>query len=172
MASRVYRHELTGLRFGKLVVLERTEKRIHGKVVWRCRCDCGKESEVLSTRLISGHTKSCGCYNSEHTVAQNTTHGKSKTRLYRIWDSMKTRCFNAKSRAYSYYGGKGITVCPEWKNDFSRFYSWAVTHGYRDDLTIDRINPSGNYCPQNCRWATWHEQRINQTRMGVKRHEV
>lgn len=164
MAQRVFKHDFRGMRFGKLTAIEPTQKRHHGKVVWLCKCDCGKSCMVMSTRLASGHTKSCGCYVHESTIARNTTHGGSKSRLFSIWKSMKTRCLNPRRRDYKYYGGRGISICDAWQCDFAAFRDWAVTSGYRDDLTLDRIDPDGNYSPQNCRWATWHEQRINQRR--------
>lgn len=164
MAQRVYKHDFRGKRFGKLTALEPTTNRVHGKVMWLCRCDCGNFCTVMSTRLASGHTKSCGCYNSEHTVLMNTTHGGTYSRLYSIWSSMKTRCYNPKSKSYGYYGGRGISVCQEWRNDFSAFREWALSHGYQDNLTLDRIDGDGSYSPGNCRWATWHEQRTNQRR--------
>ena len=169
MAQRVYRHDFRGERFGKLVAIEPTEKRLHGKVMWLCRCDCGNICEVMSTRLASGHTKSCGCLNSESTTDMNTTHNGTHTRLYSIWSTMKTRCNNPNSKAYGWYGAKGISVCPEWSSSFSAFRDWATQNGYRDDLTLDRVDPAGNYSPDNCRWATWHEQRMNQRRAA---HEI
>lgn len=165
MPRRVFKHDFRGKRFGKLLAIEPTEERIHGKIVWRCRCDCGNYCMVMSTRLASGHTKSCGCYNSEHTVKMNTTHGGTHTRLYSIWASMKTRCLNPNSKAYHYYGGRGISICDEWKDNFSAFRDWALSNGYRDDLTLDRIDSDKDYSPENCKWSTWHEQRINQRRM-------
>lgn len=157
-------YDFRGKRFGKLVAIEPTQQRLHGKVIWLCKCDCGNLCKILSSRLVSGHTKSCGCYSSERTTELNTTHGGSHTRLYSIWDSMKTRCNNSKSKTYSYYGGKGITVCLEWEKDFATFRDWALDNGYAENLTLDRIDGEKGYCPENCRWATWHEQRVNQKR--------
>lgn len=161
---RVYKHNLSGKRFGKLVVVSESEERRNGRVMWNCLCDCGNSCVVRSCHLISGHTKSCGCFSSEKTTEMNTTHGSTHSRLYSIWKSMKTRCNNPKSKAYNYYGGRGIHICDLWQNDFSAFKEWALENGYSDELTIDRKNPDGNYEPQNCRWTTWHEQRMNQRR--------
>lgn len=88
-------------------------------------------------------------------------HGKRKTRLYRIWANIKTRCTNVNDPHFKRYGGRGITICDEWKNDFKAFYDWSMLNGYADDLTIDRINNDGNYCPANCRWVTVAEQNRN-----------
>lgn len=155
---------ITGARFGMLVALNPTTARKYGSIVWRCICDCGSESNVPRTRLISGHTKSCGCTWSRNRIDANTTHGMTNTRLHRIWRSMKTRCSNPNSKSYLYYGGKGVSVCHEWMNSFEAFYDWAIHNGYKDNLSLDRINGDGNYEPGNCRWATMHEQRVNQRR--------
>ncbi len=168
IVNRIYPPINIGDRYGKLTVIERTCRKEHGKRFWLCRCDCGSTCEVMGTRLSSGHTKSCGCYNSEHTIAMNRTHGGTGTRLYRIWASMKTRCYNQKTKTFCYYGGKGVTICDEWLNDFAAFREWALNSGYREDLTIDRIDSDGPYSPENCRWATWHEQRVNQKKGGIK----
>lgn len=150
--------DLTGQRFGRLVVLKRDFSRKKA-AFWICQCDCGKETTVQSCHLRSGATQSCGCLHMEN--GYKTTwkkHGDYKTRLYHIWITMKSRCFNKKDKRY---GGRGITVCSEWSESFEAFRDWALANGYRDDLTIDRIDVDGNYEPSNCRWATKLEQQSN-----------
>lgn len=164
MKRRIYKHELMGQRFGRLVVTGESEERRNGKVMWDCICDCGTRCKVRSCHLVNGHTKSCGCYSSEKTTEMNTTHGETHTRLHSIWASMKTRCNNPNSKSYAYYGGRGIRVCKLWEDSFEEFRDWALSNGYADDLTLDRKEVNGNYEPCNCHWATWHEQRVNQRR--------
>lgn len=153
--------ELAGKRFGKIKVVSRKgiEK---GSVIWNCVCDCGKEIEISTGRLNFGNVNSCGCVKRQRTIERNTTHGKSNTRLYEIWVGMKKRCYNPKCKAHERYGGRGITVCQEWLDDFMNFYNWAMKNGYRDTLSIDRIDVNGNYEPNNCRWASDKEQGRNQ----------
>lgn len=156
---------LVGRRFGRLTVRERVTSP-KAQAQWRCVCDCGKETVVRSQDLRNGHTKSCGCYGLEVSVSHTpsfSTHKESKSRLYRVWIGIKGRCNNCKNKAYSYYGGRGIKACQEWDTSYETFRKWALANGYRDDLTIDRINVNGNYCPENCRWVDVKTQ-MNNTR--------
>lgn len=154
--------DLTGQKFGRLTVLERSESNKDGRAQWLCLCECGEIKVKLGKLLLNGHCKSCGCGEYENRVNNITSHKLSNTRLYNIWCAMKQRCYYSKHKDYHNYGGRGITVCEEWKNDFKSFYDWSITHGYADNLTIDRMDVNGNYEPNNCRWATAKEQRLNQ----------
>lgn len=176
--------DITGERFGRLVVLRefgRKEKNKH--ICWVCVCDCGNEKIVDGVHLRRGKSTSCGCYSKEKTVERSkqmfedgrmcshTTHGFSKTNLYKTWANIKTRCYNTNNRAYKWYGAKGITMCDEWRNDFCTFKRWAELNGYKPGLTIDRINPFKGYHPDNCRWITIQEQRKT-TRRYITEHGI
>ena len=164
MIGKMRRGDLTGKRFGKLVVVKEVEE--HGYIrYWECQCDCGNTTVVAQCHLKNGHTKSCGCYQKEQIAALegNGTHYGSYTRLYRIWHGMKQRCYNPKARFYNRYGGRGIIICQEWIDGFENFRDWSLEHGYADDLSIDRIDNDGIYAPSNCRWATGEIQNHNKS---------
>lgn len=149
--------DLKGKRFGKLTVIEKAGTNKHRKLMWKCQCDCGNHSIVVGQDLRRGKTSGCGvCI-----IGHNVKRGLTSSRIYGIWNGMKNRCSNENTSSYYRYGARGITVCDEWLNNFQSFYDWAMENGYRDDLTIDRIDNDNGYSPDNCRWITMHEQNRN-----------
>lgn len=157
-----------GARFGKLEVLsEGTPIPRPDKPGWKrrtiiCKCDCGNQLVITRDSLTSGKIKSCGCINKQKGRApRRITHGKTKTRLYRIWSHMKARCDQPNNNRYYRYGARGIKVCDEWHCSFEAFYEWAINNGYQDSLTIERKNNALGYSPENCCWIPLSEQGKN-----------
>lgn len=150
-----------GERYGRLTVVDLFVDQ-GNRYKCRCICDCGNEIIVFQSNLPRGHTQSCGCLKTEIIAdGANTKHGYSKTRLYRIWKYMRKRCRNPNDSNFHKYGARGICVCKEWDDSFLLFREWAISNGYNDSLSLDRINNDGNYEPNNCRWASAKTQGNN-----------
>lgn len=152
-SSKTATKNLTGRRFGKLTVITRCGTHKSGRALWLCQCDCGNEHIAKASDLLRGSTSSCGCNRGSHHM--------TGSRLYRIWNGMKTRCYYPHNDNYSYYGGRGISICDEWRENFETFMQWSLSNGYNDELSIDRINVEGDYEPENCRWVDWKTQCNN-----------
>lgn len=163
--------DATGEKHGRLTAIRRIGKKGHDSL-WEWKCDCGKTAQIRLSAVRSGNTSSCGCLRLERDEVWKETvtrHGYSGTRLYTVWKQMKKRCYNQHDPVYKHYGALGVTVCDEWKNSFTSFRKWMLEHGYdenakRGKCTIDRIDPDGNYCPENCRVVDMHVQAKNKRR--------
>lgn len=156
----------SGMEFGRLTIIDHFKK--NGRTYWHCICSCGNKCDVSQNNLVCGKAKSCGCLNRELASARATKHGLSKTRIHRIWSGLFSRCENENFSEYHNYGARGIKVCDEWQrpDGFMNFYNWSMDNGYVDNLSLDRVDTNGDYCPENCRWATPKEQS-NNTRRNV-----
>ena len=148
--------DLTGQRFGRIIVIEKTDRRSGRHIIWKCKCDCGKETFVSGNNLRSGNTTSCGCLNKELVI----THGQSYSSEYGSWKMMKDRCYNLKNKQFKDYGGRGIEVCDRWKDSFENFFE-DMGPKSSGKHSIDRIDVNGNYDPENCKWSTDVEQNRN-----------
>lgn len=155
--------DMTGRVIGRLSVIGECGRYANGEVLWRCHCECGNEVTVIGSSLRNEHTTSCGCYKRERTAEVHTTHGMCKTRLYDVWGSVLTRGGvhkGASEEDRRAYQDRGITVCNEWLV-FENFRDWALSHGYKEGLQIDRRDNDKGYCPENCRWVTSKENANN-----------
>ena len=162
--------DLVGQSYGRLQVVSRAESTRHGKTRFSCSCTCGRDTVVVGTDLTGGHTKSCGCWRVEAPRLAFRTHGRARSSEYRIWSHIKTRCLNPKSRYYHRYGGRGISMCPDWLGSFEAFFR---DMGPRPSSrhSIDREDNNGSYTPGNCRWATQDVQGANRSTVRLIRHE-
>lgn len=143
-----------------IIVTSLSDEKSGDERLWNYRCKhCGKENRSTKGNIRRGMA-TCKCIHYKRVSEGESLRGRN-TKIYSIWCGMKDRCFNPNSKAYKYYGGRGITVCDEWKTDFELFYDWSIKNGYKDDFSIERKNVNGNYCPENCEWIPFEKQARN-----------
>lgn len=162
--------DLTGIKVGMLTVVGYAGQNDYGRSSWLCRCDCGNEivrdGGIITGAYRKGKKSHCGC--SPHLKRHGLTKGNQ--RLYWVWAAIIQRCENPTNKDYPGYGGRGISICHEWRNDFGSFHSWAISSGYRDGLTIERVDVNGNYEPSNCTWIVNERQAFNTRRSNLLTH--
>lgn len=148
-----------GSKFNRYTVIGNPFRGKNKRWYVSCECECGTIKDVMCQSIVSGHIKSCGCFNKELKRKGNTTHGMSRTGAWKSYQYMITRCLNKNNHAYKNYGAKGVTICDRWLSGFELFYKdmGDRPNGY----SLDRIDPKGNYSPENCRWADNHTQSNN-----------
>lgn len=163
--------DLQGCRFGRLKIVSQAANKImpngDSRRAWFCECDCGNTIVVTTRDLQKGDVKSCGCLKREVDKKRNYLHGEHGSHLHNVWVAMRRRCANKKNADYHRYGGRGISVCAEWQDDYIAFRDWAISNGYSSSLTIDRIDVNGDYSPENCRWVTMKDQCNNRSNNAI-----
>jgi len=156
--------DITGKKFGRLtaVCIDNSQRpKGSTRAYWKFKCDCGNVTYASGIDVRKGKIQSCGCLHDELVSKRFRKHGHSNTKLYFVWESMKQRCFNPNNKSFSDYGGRGVSICNQWKNSFYDFERWSIQNGYEVGKSIDRIDVDGNYCPSNCRWTDWKTQANN-----------